>query len=131
MLVLNNVVVISPVDFASAAMVELEWFSSLAKLLRVVTYVFRVVFSLKKVSSDPRLVAKLYLLKVEQPLCLTKDKLFLMKPSSSEVPFLVANLNLFLDEKGLIRSRGRISKSEFHSQDVLFPIIQPRFSRLT
>ena len=51
MLVLNNAVVISPVGFASAAMVELERFSSLAKLVRAVTYVFRFVFSLKKVSS--------------------------------------------------------------------------------
>ena len=37
MLVLNNAVVISPVDFASSAIVELERFSSLVKLLRVVT----------------------------------------------------------------------------------------------
>ena len=53
MLVLNHAVVISPVDFANSAMVELERFLSLAKLLRVVTYVFRFVISLKKVFSDP------------------------------------------------------------------------------
>ena len=40
LLALNNAVGISPVDYASAAIVDLEWFSSLAKLLRVVTYVF-------------------------------------------------------------------------------------------
>ena len=131
MLVLNNAVVISPVGFAGSAMIGLERFSSLAKLLRVVTYVFRFVFSLKKVSSDVSLVAKLHLLKVEQSLCLTEKKLLLLNPSSSEVYFRVACLNLFLDEKGLICSSGRIGKSEFHSQDVLFPILLPRFSCLT
>ena len=129
MLVLNNAVVISPVGFASSAIVELEQSSSLAKLLRVVTYVFRFVFSLKKVSSDPSWAAKLHLLKVEQSLYLTNEKLFLLNPSSSEVPFLVASLNLFLNEEGIIRSR--IVKSEFRSQDVLFPKLLPRFSRLT
>ena len=112
-------------------MVELERFSFLAKLLRVVTYVFQFVFSLKKVSLHPNLAALLYLLKVEQSLCLTKEKLFPLNPSSSEVPFLIASLNLFLDEEELIRFRGKIGKSEFHSQNVLFPILLPRFSRLT
>ena len=131
MLVLNNAVVISPVGYTSAAMVELERFSSLAKLLRVVTYVFRFAFCLKKVSSNPSLAAGLHLLKVEQSLCLTKEKLFLLNPFSSEVPFLVASLTLFLDEEELIRSKDRICKSEFPFHDVLFPILLPRFSRLT
>ena len=87
---------------------------------------------MKKVSSDLGLAAKLHLLKVEQSLCLTKEKLFPLNPSSSKVPFLVASLNLILDEEELIHSRGKIGKSEFHSQDVLFPILlQPRFSHLT
>ena len=88
---------------------------------------FYDLFSLKKVSSYPSLAAKLQLLKVEQSLYLTKEKLFLLNPSSSEVPFQVASLNLFLDEKGLILSRGQ---PEFYSQDVLFPMLLPRFSRL-
>ena len=70
-------------------------------------------------------------MKVESSLCLTKGSLFLLNPTSNEVPFLVASLNLFLDVKGLIRSCGRIGKPEFHSQDVLFPILLPRFSHLT
>ena len=76
MLVVNDAVVISPVGYTSSAMVELERFSSLAKLMWVVTYVFRFMFSLKKVSSDPSLAAKLHLLKVEHSLCLTKEKLY-------------------------------------------------------
>ena len=103
-LVLNNAVVIFLVGFASAAMVELERFLPLAKLLRVVTYVFRFVFCLKKVSSDPSLAAKLYLLKVEQSLCFTKEKLFLLNPSNSNIPLLDASHNPFLDEEGLIHS---------------------------
>ena len=122
MLVLNNAVVISLVGYASVAIVELERFSTLVKLMRVVTYVFRFVFSLKKISSNVSLAANLHLLRVEQSLCLIKERLFLLIPSSIEVPFLVASLNLFLDVKGLIRSRCRIGKSEFHSQYVLFPI---------
>ena len=75
-LVLNNAFVIFSVGFASAAMVELERFSYPAKLLRVVTFVFRFVFSLKKVSSYVSLAAKLHLLKVDQSLCLTKKSCF-------------------------------------------------------
>ena len=89
------------------------------------------MFNLKKISSDPSLAAKLKLLKVEPSLCLTKENLFLLNLSSSDVPFLVTGLNLILDEKGFIRSRGGISKSDFLSQDVLFPILLQRFSHLT
>ena len=95
MLVLNNAVMISPVGFASSAMIEFEQSLSIAKLLRVVTYALRFVFSLKKNPSDPSLAARLHLLKVEQSLYLTKEKLLLLNPSSSDVPFQVAGLNLF------------------------------------
>ena len=131
LLVLNYTVVIFLVGFASAAIIELEWFLSLAKLLRVLTYVFQFVFELKKVFSNLGLAVSSHLLKVEQSLKLTKEKLFMLNPTSSKVPFLVASLILFLDEKGLIHSRGRISKSEFLSQGVLLSILLPRFSHLT
>lgn len=46
-LVLNNAVIISPVGSTSTTVVELERFSSLDKLLRVLTYVFRFIFKLR------------------------------------------------------------------------------------
>ena len=61
-------------------------------------------FGLKKISSDRDLAARFHLLKVEQLLCLTKEKLFLLKSTSNRIPVLTANLNLFLDEKEFIRS---------------------------
>lgn len=76
-------------------------------------------------------MARLHLLQVDQSLYLTRERLFLLNPTSGSVPHLVARLNLFLDEAGLIRSRGRIGKSEFHSPDILFPVLLPGFSHLT
>ena len=47
------------------------------------------------------------------------------------VPPLVMNLNLFFDEKGVLRSRGRISKCLYFNFDVHNPVLLPREHRFT
>ena len=46
-------------------------------------------------------------------------------------PPLVSNLNLFLDKKGILRSRGRIGKCLYFSFDIHNPIMLPREHRFT
>ena len=43
--------------------------------------------------------------------------------SEKSIPDLVNRLNLFLDEKGMIRSRGRISRSNFYSFNIINPVL--------
>ena len=48
-----------------------------------------------------------------------------------DVPNLVNNLDLFLDGKGLIRSRGRIAKSLGVSDDIQNPVLLGKGHKLT
>ena len=50
-----------------------------------------------------------YLIKSMQNKCFNKEIRFQQNPSD-EFPKLVNNLNLFLDNQGILRSRGRVGK---------------------
>ena len=50
---------------------------------------------------------------------------------SKIVPALVLNLNLFLDQNGILRSRGRISKCLYFNYDVHNPVLLPREHKFT
>ena len=57
---------------------------------------------------------------------------YLNDPSSVEsVPVLVKNLDLFLDERGIIRSRGRIGKARMFDYEVVNPILLAKNHPLT
>ena len=58
-------------------------------------------------------------------------KTFQLNPANHGVPPLVANLNLFLDDRGLVRSRGRIGKYSLYPQDILYPVLYPQYSYIT
>ena len=103
------------VDVTSAEpLVDVERFSSFSKALRVTTLVFKAIFKMRKLEEDPGRVAKLHLLQHMQRDCFPNELAYLSLPDCDkpkDVPNLVNNLDLFLDDKGLIRSRGRIAKS--------------------
>ena len=57
---------------------------------------------------------------------------YLKSPSSfNETPKLVSRLNLFLDQKGLIRSKGRIEKNVDLKYDVVNPVVMAKNHHLT
>ena len=58
---------------------------------------------------------------------------FLQAPPSerSAVPPLVNQFNLFLDDKGLIRSQGRIENAEFLEYSVKFPLLLGKTHHIT
>lgn len=53
------------------------------------------------------------------------------KSDGGEAPPLVSKFKLFLDDEGLIRSRGRIGKSTYFSDAVLHPILLPKSCHVT
>jgi hypothetical protein len=101
-------------------------FSNIQKLYRITSILFKFQFKLLKSTRDPYIEAKKYWLKFMQGESFKREIEFLKKKDSSkaqEIPSLVNQLNLFLDESDLLRSRGRISKTLLYNYDVLNPIM--------
>ena len=123
------------VDVTSAEpLVDVERFSSFSKALRVTTLVFKAIFKMRKLEEDPGRVAKLHLLQHMQRDCFPNELVYLSLPDCDkpkDVPNLVNNLDLFLDDKGLIRSRGRIAKSLRVSYDIQNPVLMGKGHKLT
>ena len=105
--------------------IKFDRFSEFSKLVKSVSFVFKFINKCKKVTNvDENYQAKIYLLKVMQQQSFSKELEFLKDSKSFKtVPDLVNNLNLFLDENGLIRSSGRISKSQELNFDLANPIL--------
>ena len=127
MMVLTNTITCSPVVQGVAPVLKFEKFSSLAKLMRVLSYVFRFMLTLDELG----LSSSVYFLKLVQTLFLSKEKTFLLSPANHKVLSLVANLDLFLNDIGLIRFRERIRKPNLYPQDILYPILLTRYSYIT
>ena len=122
-------------DVTSAEpLVDVKRFSSFSKALRVTTLVFKAIFKMRKLEEDPGSVAKLHLLQHMQRDCFPNELVYLSLPDCDkpkDVPNLVNNLDLFLDDKGLIRSRGRIAKSLRVSYDIQNPVLMGKGHKLT
>lgn len=105
-----------------------EKFSNLHCLLRVCSLLFKFSSLTRKLDQNNDAKAQLYCLKRMQLESFSKEIAFLKRakenPSLSDpVPDLVNHLNLFLDEKNLIRSKGRLSRSNYYNYDVLNPVL--------
>ena len=110
----------------SAEPLNVKRFSSFSKALRVTNLVFKTIFRMRKSREDPGSIARLHLLQHMQRDCLPNELVYLSlsdcdKPK--DVPNLVNNLDLFLNDKGLIRFRGRIAKSLRVSYDIQNPVL--------
>ena len=102
------------VVMSAEPLVDVESFSSFSKALRVTTPVFKVIFRMRKSKEGPGSTAGLHLLQHMQKDCFPNELVNLSLPDCDkpkDVSNLVNNLDLFLDDKGLIRSRGCIAKS--------------------
>ena len=67
-----------------------------------------------KVNIDTVQSAITYLVKTMQAKCFPKEISFLNSPGNRNIPELVKDLNLYIDEEGVIRSKGRINKNITH-----------------
>ena len=62
---------------------------------------------------DPSSRAKIYLLKIMQQQSFPTELAYLQSRRGKEVPELLKNLNLFLDKREIIRTKGRIGKNHY------------------
>ena len=116
-----------------AKVIDVSSFSNFSKLLRFAGLVFKAIHKFKGVTEeDPFHAGKLYLLREMQKESFSHEISYLNDPSSVEsVPILVKNLDLFLDESGIIRSRGRIGKARMYDYEVVNPILLAKNHPLT
>ena len=110
---------------------DIRKFSSFTFLLGVMVKVCKFIV-LMKVNRDPVEMATSYLFKQMQSEEFSREIEYLKSPSSfNETPKLVSRLNLFLDQKGLIRSKGRIEKNVDLKYDVVNPLVMAKNHHLT
>ena len=99
MMVVTNTIPSYPVVQDVASVMKFEKFYSLAKLMGVLTFVFRFVLAMKKPLDDPDLSARVYLLKLVQSNPLKTENFPVKSCQSRAPPPLVANLDVFLDDR--------------------------------
>ena len=112
-------------------LIKVDKFSSFSKLINVTTLVYKFIFRLRKNNDDPVKAANSYWLKFVQKENFQQELSFLLdhkvnKNTCKDVPKLVKSLNLVLDGDGLIRAKGRISKSLFYDYNVKNPVLLPK-----
>ena len=117
----------------SECLIDVSRFSDLSKLFRVSGSVFKAINRMRKMNCGTSFEdGKIYLLKEMQKSSFPKELEYLANPSSVEsVPPLVSNLDLFLDNKGVIRSRGRIGKAQLFNYEIMNPVLLAKDSHLT
>ena len=117
----------------NTGIININKYSSYVQLLKQTELLFRFVSKFK--GYDPKKKANEYWIKISQAEYFAKEISFLKENSNSnnnkDIPPLVLNLNLFLDEKGILRARGRISKCLYFNYDVHNPVLLPREHRYT
>ena len=74
--------------------------------------------------------ARLHLLRVMQAQGFSVELNYLKNPSG-QVPVLVSDLNLFVDDSGLLRSAGRTGKVSSFDYDIVNPILLVKDHPLT
>ena len=80
---------------------------------------------------DPSSCAKIYLLKIMQQQSFPTELAYLQSPQGKEVSELLKKLNLFVDERGIIRTKGRIGKITTYDYEFIDPILLAKDHNLT
>src|SRR5678815_2417886 len=115
--------------------INISRYSSLSTLLRVCSLLFKFgVSTLSSIECDRK--ARLFWLKVMQQESFSVELRFLndvkSNPASAKAPpDLVSPLNLSLDDSGLIRSKGRLSRTNYYCFEVVNPVVLGKSHHLT
>ena len=129
---LTKTLVSCTVNDSSSPILPIDRYSCLNKLLRVTAHVMRFVNLMRRTPCDPVIVrenARVYWIQFVQSFHFRIEMEYLgAKVKSAAIPVLVKNLNLFLDDSGLLRSRGRLQKCVSTNYDQINPILLPRDS---
>ena len=114
-------------------LINIDIFSFLYRLYRVTALVFKYIYCLRKQFKNRAFLlnaAKLYLFKYVQK-NFFKDEIEYLNNKEGKCPSLINSLNLFLDDKDILRCKGRIAKCLRINYDVCNPILLPRNSHFT
>ena len=111
---------------------DIRKFSSFTFLLGVMVKVFKLIVLVGKANGDPIEMATNYLFNLMQSEEFSREIAYFKSPSSfNETPKLVPKLNLFLDQKDLIRSKSRIEKNVDLKYDIVNPLVMAKNHHLT
>ncbi len=114
----------------NTGIVNINKFSSLNKLIKCTSYFYKFLSKVKPCDSIKE--AWNYWIKKTQEEYFHEELTFLRQIDKDKVvPALVSQLNLFIDPKGILRSRGRISKCLYYNYDIHNPVLLPRDGRFT
>ena len=114
------------------SVIDITSYSCLHKLLKIISIIFKFYFNIRKSDKDPIRHAKHFCVRKMQSESFSNEIKFLKNDSQDKiVPPLVNDLNLFIDSDGILRSKGRISKSIIQNPDVLNPILFGKSHHLT
>ena len=122
------------VNKVNTGILNINKYSDFEKLLRATGYYFKLASKVKGYHLLIRAIE--YWVKVAQSEYFSNEIAFLKESKSnvsnkSRIPPLVLNLDLFLDDKEIIRSRGRISKCLYFKYEVHNPVLLPKEHRFT
>jgi len=120
----------NPVECA----LPVDKYSNVNKLFNVVSLVLRFITKARrKVRTRLELLnnARALCIKQEQSRFFAQEIEFLSSDKISCIPPLVRNLNIFVDDQGLLRTRGRYDQCKLFPYNIANPIVLPRQSNLT
>lgn len=115
-------------------LINLSKFSNIQRLLNATAYVFYFIRKVRKNCVDFVQCKKLafqFLVKRSQSAHFPNEIAYLTNSTKlSELPPLCRNLQLFLDDYGILRSRGRLQESPHFSYDAVNPVVLAGKSQL-
>jgi len=131
----SKLLTMNVVHDAKSNVIPVEKFSSLSKMIRVVTLVLKFISKLRKSQEselDLAQKARVRVFAIEQSKFFSQEREYLLGIGNRDhVPPLVKNLNLYIDDDGLIRSKGRLAQCDYFSEDIRNPVLLPRHSPVT
>ena len=115
--------------------IDITRYSTLARVLRVTALLVQVARKWGKtkvyhITTKQMLEARTLLLKATQQTTYRQEISYLKNKDKFKEPVIIQQLNLYLDNGGLIRCRGRLEYTDL-PHDTKFPILIPKDNYLT
>ena len=126
-----NVNYVSKVIKVNSGILNINKFSNYEKLIRCTGYLFKFFCKVKDGNTKKKAIE--YWIKIAQREYYYEEIEFLKQEVKldKKVPALVLNLNLFLDENEILRSKGRIAKCLYFDYNVYNPVLLPKGHKFT
>lgn len=115
------------------AVIDPEKYSSLQKLYNVTSRVYQFINKLRHRKADSQKQAESYWLSYMQKSAFQEELQYLQSNNNKakSTPKYVNDLNLFIDNAGLLRCKGRLSRVNYYSYSTLNPILVAKHHPLT